>query len=246
MINILIGDSSSCIRKTLLQLIDELPYTNVVGEADNGLTLIELSHNVNPNVVILDIEMPKMNGIEVAKILYKIDPSLIIIFTSTNEKFIYEAFELYAYDFIKKTDITLRIRQTLNRIYSLEQNRLFINYMQNRPKIKSSLKKLIVKSEGGIKVINTKDIVFITRFNRKLQIRCTKDTISVWGSIDNILKKLPPNFFRAHKGYIVNTDYINQLLPYGKKTFEIYFTNCSDTALMTRDMANIFIENFCK
>jgi DNA-binding NarL/FixJ family response regulator len=79
---ILIADDSANVRSVIREFLKDVPDLEICGEAVNGLDAIEKAKELKPNLVLLDLSMPKMNGIEVASILKKTMPDvLIVLFT---------------------------------------------------------------------------------------------------------------------------------------------------------------------
>jgi two-component system, NarL family, nitrate/nitrite response regulator NarL len=76
---VLIADDHTIFRECLTQLLQEMPGLEVVGNAENGLQAIELAAIMNPDIVIMDVDMPRMNGIEATRCLSKAYPKIRII-----------------------------------------------------------------------------------------------------------------------------------------------------------------------
>lgn len=81
-IKVLIADDHQLFREGLVNLLFSAPDIEVIAQAENGLEAIEMSKNLKPDVILLDIAMPKMNGIEAAKELKKVMPNLKIVTVS--------------------------------------------------------------------------------------------------------------------------------------------------------------------
>lgn len=80
---VLIADDSGLLRQRLIAVLSEIEYVEIAGEASDGLGAINLVQKLNPDVVILDIRMPGMNGIEVLQKIKRDNPStVVIVFTS--------------------------------------------------------------------------------------------------------------------------------------------------------------------
>ena len=237
MIRLLLADESILIREALKSYFQDISYVEIVGEVDNGIDLIKCTKDVQPNVIIVEIEIPKMNGIEAAKYINAISPNIIFIFISSKELFIKEAFNIYAYDYILKPLQYQRILKTIDRINHLDKHKL-------TPKIPEVNSKLLIESVGKIHLINIQDIIYITRYDRKVSIICKNGKFSAWTSIEKIEKKLPEYFFRSHKGYIINTSLIKEILIFGKRTYQVYFHMCKETALITSEKVKILKEKY--
>jgi DNA-binding NarL/FixJ family response regulator len=76
---ILIADDSANVRYVIREFLKDVPNLEICGEAVNGLDAIEKAKKLKPNLVLLDLSMPEMNGIEVASILKKTMPDILIV-----------------------------------------------------------------------------------------------------------------------------------------------------------------------
>lgn len=114
MINVLIVDDSAFMRNTLASMISEDPEIKVIGIARNGLEAVEKVAQLKPDIVTLDIEMPKMNGIEALKQIMSKNPVPVLMvssLTTDDAKITLEALEIGAVDFIPKnlSDLSINI-----------------------------------------------------------------------------------------------------------------------------------------
>ncbi len=245
MVKTIIADDSSLIREVLKGFLNGIPSVKILGEANNGIELVNLTKSLNPNVLFIDIEMSEMNGIEAAKIIRSFNPGVIIIFITSHDEYSKEAFNLYAYDYILKPLECDRINHTIKRILRIEKYILSSTPSSSSVKCPKANSKLLIESDGKSNLINIQDIIFITRYDRKIVIYLKNGKISFWNSIKEIKKVLTENFFCSHKGYIINVDFVNELIPYGAKTYQVVFSNSNETALMTTEKAKLFREKYC-
>lgn len=81
-LNILLVDDAASVRQALRWLLEELPGFQVVGEAADGDTAVQLCHDLTPDVVILDIDLPQTNGFRVARLLKETIPSIQVVVLS--------------------------------------------------------------------------------------------------------------------------------------------------------------------
>ncbi|GIU70568.1 MAG: response regulator [Candidatus Nitrosocaldaceae archaeon] len=102
-VKILVVDDAFFIRKVLKDILNEIGYSNII-EASNGLEAVETYKKEKPNLVTLDINMPKMDGIQALKNLKRLDPKArVIMVTSVEQKHIvHDAIKLGAKDYIVK------------------------------------------------------------------------------------------------------------------------------------------------
>lgn len=196
-------------------------------------------------MLFIDTEVLGMNGIQAARTIRSFDLKVTIIFIAPCEEYLKEAFELYAYDYILKPLEFSRIRQSINRILYIEKDTPSDTNLKNKIKYPRKNVRLLIENEGKSTIVNLQDIIFITRYERKIVIYYKYGNVSLWNSFIEIKKILTENFFSSHKGYIINTDYIKEIIPYGKKTHQVYFYGTSETALMTSENTKLFRKNYC-
>lgn len=104
-IKVLIVDDSAFMRMVLKDIIDKQPNMKVIGLARDGLEAVEKASNLNPDVITLDVEMPKLNGLEALKIIMKKTPTKVLMvssLTSEGASITIESLENGAVDFIQK------------------------------------------------------------------------------------------------------------------------------------------------
>ena len=119
MVNVLVVDDSAFMRNTLTSMISSDPEIRVVGIARNGIEAIEKVAELKPDIVTMDVEMPRMNGIEALKHIMAKNPVPVLMVSSlTNEyaKTTLEAIDLGAVDFIPKnlSDLSVNIVKIRN------------------------------------------------------------------------------------------------------------------------------------
>ena len=115
-IRILIADDDAGMRLVMRKLAQSAEGYELVGEAENGRQLIEMYDALKPEVVLMDVEMPEMTGIECARAIQDRDPHTVLVFATAHEEYMASAFEVYAFDYLVKPFRVERAMQTLERI----------------------------------------------------------------------------------------------------------------------------------
>jgi two-component system LytT family response regulator len=191
--------------------------------------------------------MPEMNGVEASQEIFDIDPKIFIIFATAFDRYTHEAFQVYAFDYLIKPFNLGRIQQTMERIRELHAGREQASFF-DRSAVQSGKKifKLIVQSNDRCNFINIHDVILITRIERKTVIYTLQGCIKTYEPLQQLGERLKSdNFFRCHKGYIINTDMVTEISPWGHKTYLVKLANTKETALMTLQKAKEFREKYC-
>ena len=247
MINIIFAEDDPAMRIILRKVLTSISDVKILGEAANGRELLEMVRLHEPDVVLLDIDMPELNGMEAAREIFDSNPKIFLIFATGYDDYTHDAFEIYAFDYILKPFKLDRIRKTIERIKALKQQIDESKIVATQPKENSKNVKLMIQSNGVSSLLKIEDIIFITRIEQKSIIHTVHGSISNYESLKNLEDKLSmeKNFFRCHKGFIVNADMVLELIPWGNKTYSVKLANTKERALMTIDKVKEFKDMYC-
>ena len=101
-IKVIIADDNEDMRRIERKMISKVDGFELIGEAQDGLELIELVEKLHPQVIFLDVEMPGKTGVEAARVIQDMDPGIIMIFATAHDQYMGDAFEVYAFDYLIK------------------------------------------------------------------------------------------------------------------------------------------------
>jgi len=115
--NILICDDAAFMRMMIKDILSKNGY-NVAGEAENGMKAVEKYKEVNPDLVLMDITMPEMDGIQALKEIKKVDPSALVIMCSAmgQQAMVIESIQAGAKDFIVKPFQADRVLEAVKKV----------------------------------------------------------------------------------------------------------------------------------
>lgn len=220
------------------KLIGKVEGFTLVCEADNGETALNLVEQHKPQVVFLDVEMPGMTGIECARAIQDMDPSIIIIFATAHDTYMGDAFEVYAFDYLVKPFKVDRVVKTLERA----RDRLAAVGVAPLPNVMPEEKKsidgrLMLRHREGVSFINLKDILLVQREERATVLYTVDEGRYVTSdSLGDMEQRLNNDaFFRCHKSYIVNLNHIKDITPYGRWTYVVRLQGTKHDALITHE-----------
>lgn len=155
-----------------------------------------LESNLSFDLMLLDIQMPDLNGIELAKKIRQQSEKCQLIFVTILKEYVLCGFELDAADYIYKPIDENRFQAALKRVLQKW-------YSQN----------IIVQIKNEYQIISFCDIYYIEVLNRKIYIHTKKNTIQYYASLQQIQKQLDTRFVKCHRSYIINIDYLKQYQP---------------------------------
>lgn len=211
--NVVIADDEAPAREELAYLLEQIEGVQLVAQAVNGMDAIKKVKEQAPDVLFLDIDMPDLNGLQVAQVIGELNPQVKIVFSTAYDHYAVEAFKLRAFHYMVKPyderDLTLvfdelRKSRRGEREESPEQ--------AAKPATGKTCVKLAIEVNGAIKYVSPKDIAFISKEGKFLQVHTREGAYGATYTLSELEKKLMPfGFFRCHKSYLVNLEYIMEM-----------------------------------
>lgn len=201
----------------------------LVGECQNGFAGVKTINETKPDLIFLDIQMPKLTGFEMIELLDEVPE---IIFTTAYDQYAIKAFELSAVDYLMKPFSRDRFNEAVSKVLTRLQNRV---ETEEEPRIKNknietftNLKKesaeqverIFVKTGTKIEVVPVETIIKIEAQDDYVEI-FTADKKYLKNDTMNYLEKvLPPKTFtRVHRSHIINLNHIDKIEKYGKESY---------------------------
>ncbi len=247
MLRCLVVDDEMPAREELKYILSGIENIKIVGEASHGIEALELINQLNPDLVFLDIEMPKMSGIDVVRRLLDKEYKPKIIFVTAYDKFAVDAFEVNAIDYLLKPIKEDRLQKALKRVTSSGPDRVedhnklrkIMDYIQS-DRIEF-LNRISVCYKDRLIPLQIKDIFYIT-IKDKATIIITKDQVyEVNWSLNDLVEQLnPKDFIRSHKSYIVNLNKIESVEPWFNYTYNIKLIGKEEIVPVSRSHAKDF------
>ncbi|HXK49972.1 MAG TPA: LytTR family DNA-binding domain-containing protein [Clostridiales bacterium] len=212
----IIVEDEELTRNGLKKKLENFDEIDVIDEAENGIEAVEKINEQKPDLIFLDIQMPGMNGFEV---LQNLNYMPIVIFTTAFDEYALKAFETNSIDYLLKPIEEERLAKAvgkLNKFASGDDKKTefnsnitaLLNEIRNK---QEKLSRIHIKIGDEIIFVNTGDIYFFKADNKYTSI-CTFDNEYIINdTLASLEEKLPQNFIRIHRGFIINTDHLNKL-----------------------------------
>lgn len=230
-IRVIVVDDEPYSRDELSFLLKQYPEVEIVGEADSGEKALEVIMIKAPDVVFIDIEMPQMSGMELARALKNMKKVPLIIFATAYPDYAAKAFRVQALDYILKPFDEDQLEETMLLI----KDRLVVTESPNKKAVSASAR-LAVESDGRFLYLSPNEITYLFREERETMIRTIDSQYSVRAPLKDLEEKLKSYpFFRTHKSYLVNLDKVEELIPWFNGAFQVKVLGSNEEIPVSRN-----------
>ena len=222
-IRAMIVDDEEPARSEIRFLLEQHPDICVVCEAANYQEAMAGVRQSRPHLIFLDIEMPGVNGVNIAEKIQEVLQPLIV-FATAHEEFALKAFELNAVDYLLKPFSPARVTQCIEKVRSLLTARapVAVNGATEDLSIACHRQKLAIEQNGKAQIVNTADIIAAGSSEGQVTIYSGPTTYQGNMTLQDLQARLDENqFFRSHRGYLVNIEKIREVIPWFNGTYNL-------------------------
>lgn len=229
----LIVDDEYPAREQLRQLLQNFEDVEVIGEAVNAREAWHLAKAINYSVVFLDINMPGLNGLELARQLKQMDGPPQVIFTTAHDNFALQAFDLDAADYLLKPFDEERLGKALARASRLAKAHGLAAPVSSAATSgggAGELGRIPVENRGKMMLVDETDIVYACSEDAYVFVKLYKEKVLTRYTLKELEERLRGrNFFRAHRQYLVNLKKVGEIVPYFKGSFALVMEDADRT-----------------
>ncbi|MCF6459572.1 LytR/AlgR family response regulator transcription factor [Clostridium sp. Cult3] len=248
MIRTIVVDDETPARQELIYTLEKFNDIEIIGEASHGVEALELNEKLMPDLIFLDIQMPILNGMDVARKILVSQHKPYIVFVTAYEKYALEAFEVNAMDYILKPVSEERLEKAMKRIiFNIGKgNEEYLVKLDNllydlSSKDQQTIAKICVYHVGKLIPLDPKDIIYATIEGKNTIIVSTKGKFQVKYTLSELCEKLDKySFFRSHKSFLINLDYVEVIEPWFNSTFNVVLKNSDKKIPVSRSQSKAF------
>ena len=221
MSKIVIIDDEPLARSIVLEYIQEHQDLEMVAECGDGFQGVKAIMHPKPDLIFLDIQMPKINGFEMLELL---DHMPSVIFTTAFDEYAIKAFEANAIDYLlkpfSKERFDAAIEKWKSKKANMETGKIMETLLENPSKQPDEKNRIVVKNGSDIRIVPTQDIMYIEAYDDYVKI-FTKDTYYLKKKTMNYYEQVldPAKFFRTHRSFIINLQELTRIEPLEKNTY---------------------------
>ncbi len=217
-IRTVIIDDETPAREILKHYLKDFPEIEIVAECSDGFSGLKTISSMKPDLVFLDIQMPRLTGFEMIEVMTE---KPVIIFTTAYDQFAIKAFEMNAIDYLLKPFPKERLRSAVEKasekIGKLKEKEPSQPLIGNLDKLPSPLNRIVVRKGNAINLIAIDQVRFIEAQDDYVMIYHNSGKALKQQSMKYYEENLPPkDFVRIHRTHIVKVSEINRIEPYGK------------------------------
>lgn len=222
-IHAIIVEDEELARNLLKDYLKEIPAVKIIGEFADGFSGAKAINEMKPELVFLDIQMPKLTGFELLEIL---DYNPKIIFTTAFDQYAIRAFELNAVDYLLKPYSRERFKNAVDKVFQqmrAGEETPIKGITEHIDRSGEKLERVVVKSGKKINVIATGDIDYLEAQDDYVMLYCSSGKYLKQKTMNYFESHLDPKqFIRLHRSYIIRVDQIDRLELYEKDSYRVH------------------------
>jgi two-component system, LytTR family, response regulator len=240
----LIVDDEQLARDELTFLLGQLGGVEVIGQAGNGVEALKLVEALNPDLVLLDVQMPGLTGFEVARQIVSRQSPTQIVFVTAFDQHALEAFEVNAVDYLLKPVDLARLEQALERAARRVAsdrhaapgglaNQDLERIVQRLAERQSRRERLAVKVGERFLLVQADEIIHASLAEEIITIVTgTLAGTSNYRTLDELQARLDPAvFWRVHRSHLVNINKIKEIVPWFSRNFILRMRDTKSTEI---------------
>ena len=246
----IIADDEKQLRIYLRTKLNELwPELTICGEAENGLKALEMIEACRPTVAFLDIKMPGLTGIEVAR---KISADCRVVFITAFDQYAIEAFENEAVDYLLKPVTEKRLEKTVQRLkkrisdlsnppVDLSQTMERLLAAMKEPKGSGYLQWVKVRHGEEVRLITVADVCYFKAEDKYTVVKTREGESLIKKTIRQLVEELDPDrFWRIHRGTIISISRISGVSRSFSGRLIIKLKDLPEALTVSRSYAHLF------
>src|SRR5690606_36227782 len=241
MINAVLIDDEPLARSMVVEYLENYPQVKVIAECNDGFEGAKAIMQYQPDIIFLDIEMPKINGFEMLEI---IDYQPAVIFTTAFDEYAIQAFEQHAVDYLLKPITKTRFDRAITKFLDSQQleagTKNTRNLMYKMHQTDGKLERVVVKTGAKIKIIPVGSIIYLEADDDYVKIHTDEGTFLKNTTIASFEEQLDPALFvRVHRSFIVKIDHIARLEPHEKDSYVAVLADGSQVSVSKSGYARL-------
>ena len=217
-IRAIIVDDEQLGRQALKEVIAEINGIIVVAECTNGFEAVQEVHKQKPDLVFLDIQMPKLDGFDVVELLGEDAP--FVVFVTAYDEYALRACEAAALDYLVKPVQPERLQRTIQRVrggLQVKQAQPVAKLISDHQSEMAPLSRILIRDGMEVFIIPCEQVLYIEAQDDYVMVYTPERSHLKYDRMNKLEKMLDPQYFcRIHRSYLINVRYLKKIEPYSK------------------------------
>lgn len=226
--NAVIVDDEPLARAHLRRLL-EIQGVAIQGEAENAAEALQLAEDLQPDLLLLDIQMPGLSGMQLASALMHLDSPPILVFVTGYSEYALEAFEHNALDYLVKPVAPDRLAKTLAKVRERLNDKQARRIAEERildQEIEKPLRRIPVREDYAVRLIRVEDIYCAVARSKRVFLHTKEAEFRTYYTLTNLEAMLPPErFLRIHDSALVDLERVEEILFLGNHSYRVRLSN---------------------
>lgn len=231
---ILIADDEPLARERLTRLLKKIPHSHVLEpSAENGQQALDLVNQLKPDIILLDIDMPGLDGLQVAAQLCELSDAPAVVFCTAHDEYALQAFEVSAMGYLVKPVRLEQLQAALDKAQRL--SRLQLASLSRAPSTAEAARThLSARSHKGIELVPIEDVIHCMADNKYVTVRHMNGETLIDESLKSLEDEFTERFVRIHRNALVSRSYIERLQRSPHGHHELYLRDVSEPLTVSR------------
>jgi two-component system response regulator AlgR len=204
----MVCDDEKLARDRLVRLVSDIEGIDVVAEAGNGREALEQAQASRPDVVLMDIRMPDMDGIEAAQHLLKSDTPPAVIFCTAYDEHALQAFKVHAVDYLLKPVSRDDLANALQRVNGLSRTKLAALEPEMHQDGSPRRRHISARTHKGIELISVDDIRYFMADQKYVTVRHGDGEVLIDETLKELEDEFPDQFVRIHRNALISLGFL--------------------------------------
>jgi two-component system, LytTR family, response regulator len=248
-LRVLIADDEAPARRVVRSFLAARQSVEIVGEAENGLEVVDAVRSLDPQIVVLDIQMPGMTGFEAIEAI-GVEAMPVVIFATAYDEFALAAFDVNAVDYLLKPISRERFDRAFDRaVERVEKERpaedggdaeRIARLLASLPHAARHLERIVVRRGDRLFFVATRDILHLSAEGNYVRVHTAEGSHLVRDTLARLESRLDPaRFTRIHRSGLVNLDAIREIRPHFHGDYLVTLQNDETVRLSRRYRENL-------
>lgn len=233
---VIIVDDEALARERLKRLLSELPECELAGEAANGHEALTLCQSQSPDVLLLDVRMPGLSGIEVAQHLNALDDPPAIIFTTAYDEYALEAFEAEAIGYLLKPVRKEKLQRALKHAARVSSSRL--QQLRERAQDSGRREHICARLGEQLRLIPVHEIRYFQADQKYITVYHSKGADLIDESLKDLSIEFADDFVRIHRNALVAERAIDRIERDPDGQYRVYLRGSATALQVSRRHAS--------